>query len=715
MTGRIATVIVTATLTGALAAQQAQQPAEVPLPDVTFHVDVNYVEVDAVVTDANGMPVRNLTADDFELLEDGSPQTISAFSFVHVPIERRQQPVFASAPIPRDVVTNQGSEGRLYLLVLDDLHIGSSRTGRLRQIARMFLERHFGANDYGAVVYTGGRDVDGQDFTNDRQLLLAAVDRFSGQKLESATVAKIRVVQSAPSTSALPPTARSERRTVPSGNPNDPNLVDLQPDDPLTYERRTRAHLVMARVHQLAEFMAGVRGRRKALVLFSEGVEYDIEDSIGSSSGDFVVRETDEAIAAATRGNVSIYGIDPRVVEGLDEEMMQVGSSGLLDMGLGMPSLRRELQSAQAGLRYLASGTGGFAAVNQSGYARVFERIVEENSSYYLLGFSPVNARREGKYRNIDVRVKRPGLKVTRARHGYREARAVRTAAVPAPAPVVPAMQSLASVGLTSPLPLSGLPIKLFAGTYRASASQAMVALSIEVDVSTVDFDEQDGRFVQQIDVASVAIDPRGTIREQAGQVVDLVLTRERLAEAKREGVRVITGMTLDPGRYQLRVAVGTRGGRLGSVIRDLAIPNYTESPLTMSSVSLTSQLATAMPTTARANFLNLSLRGPVSAQRAFSRRDEITVYAEVYENEIQARHMLELRTVARAVDGQVAFAVTDQMWTRERPERGAYSHWARIPVSDLAPGDYVLELEARSLIQPQRSVKRQLEIRVQE
>ena len=220
MTGRIATVIVTATLTAAVAAQQPQQPvADLPLPDVTFTVDVNYVEVDAVVTDAAGMPVRNLTADDFELLEDGTHQIVSAFSFVNVPIERRDRQLFASGPIPRDVVSNDGSEGRLYLLVLDDLHTASVRTGRLRQIARMFLERHFGANDYGAVVYTGGRDVDGQDFTNDRQLLLAAVDRFSGQKLESATAAKIRVFQSAPT----PVGAAADGATEP------PDLGDPQP------------------------------------------------------------------------------------------------------------------------------------------------------------------------------------------------------------------------------------------------------------------------------------------------------------------------------------------------------------------------------------------------------------------------------------------------------------------------------------------------------
>ena len=509
MTGRIATVIVTATLTAALAAQQPQPPvADLGMPDVTFTVDVNYVEVDAVVTDAAGMPVRNLTADDFELLEDGTRQVVSAFSFVNVPVERRDRQLFASGPIPRDVVTNDGSEGRLYLLVLDDLHTASVRTGRLRQIARLFLERHFGANDYGAVVYTGGRDVDGQDFTNDRQLLLTAIDRFTGRKLQSATAAKIRVFQSAPTQTALPPTQRPGRRVPQTPDPNDPNAVELQPDDPLAYERSARARLVMGRMRQLADFMAGVRGRRKALLMFSEGVEYDIDEPIGSSSADAVVHEADDAIAAATRGNVSIYAIDPRVVESIDDEMMQIGSSGLSDMGLGMPSLRRELQTAHAGLRYLAAGTGGFAALNQSSYARVFERIVEENSSYYLLGFSSSNGRREGRYRHIDVRVKRPGLKVTRARHGYGEPRAARTGTAPPTAPAVSSTRSVASLGLTSPLPLSGLPIKLFAGTYRASG-QAMVALSIEVDVSTLDFAEQDGKFVQQIDVASVAIDPR--------------------------------------------------------------------------------------------------------------------------------------------------------------------------------------------------------------
>ena len=127
MTRRVAPLCAVVSLATALSAQQPSVP---PLPDVTFTVAVNYVEVDAVVTDARGVTVKDLRADEFQLLEDGKPQTISAFSFVDVPLERQSHPLFASAPIDPDVFTNTATEGRLYLIVLDDLHTAASRTAR---------------------------------------------------------------------------------------------------------------------------------------------------------------------------------------------------------------------------------------------------------------------------------------------------------------------------------------------------------------------------------------------------------------------------------------------------------------------------------------------------------------------------------------------------------------------------------------------------------
>ena len=102
-------------------------------PPVTFKVEVNYVEIDATVTDANGNFVRGLTKDDFEIIEQSKPQTISIFSLVDLPVEPSDPPLYAKAPIDPDVRSNAREfDGRVFILVLDDYHTSFQRTPRLR-------------------------------------------------------------------------------------------------------------------------------------------------------------------------------------------------------------------------------------------------------------------------------------------------------------------------------------------------------------------------------------------------------------------------------------------------------------------------------------------------------------------------------------------------------------------------------------------------------
>ena len=112
---RLVLAVLVVSLGGVLAGQQpapaeapAQTPAQpaAPQPPVTFRAEVNYVEVDARVLDANGAFVDGLTAKDFQVLEDGKPQQVTVFSMVNLPVERAQRPLFASKPIEPDVTTN---------------------------------------------------------------------------------------------------------------------------------------------------------------------------------------------------------------------------------------------------------------------------------------------------------------------------------------------------------------------------------------------------------------------------------------------------------------------------------------------------------------------------------------------------------------------------------------------------------------------------------
>src|SRR5262245_60144148 len=177
----------------AVLGQAAAQPPQSPQPPVTFKVEVNYVEIDATVVDAQGNFVRDLTRDDFQIVEDGKPQTLTAFSMVDIPITRPDPPLFSKTVIPPDVVTNRTPfEGRVFVLVLDDLNTRLQRTARTRQAARQFVERYIAANDIVAVVNTSGYGKAMQDFTSNRALALRAIDASIGNKADSATSAALQ-------------------------------------------------------------------------------------------------------------------------------------------------------------------------------------------------------------------------------------------------------------------------------------------------------------------------------------------------------------------------------------------------------------------------------------------------------------------------------------------------------------------------------------------
>src|SRR5256885_9060797 len=128
-------------------------------------------------------------------------------------------------------------------------------------------------------------------------------------------------------------------------------------------------------------------------------------------SASMVLDATRDAIAAATRSNVAIYAIDPRGLTDLGDESIEIGSfPDDTSLGVGPGSLQNELRLSQDSLRTLSEETGGVAVVNKNDFATAFQRIVEDNSSYYVLAYYPPDPR-PGRVHKIDVRGTRPGLK----------------------------------------------------------------------------------------------------------------------------------------------------------------------------------------------------------------------------------------------------------------------------------------------------------------
>ena len=704
MTQRLAFALTLAALSGGLlAAQQqpvsqapapppqAQQPAQqtpVDQPPVTFRVEVNYVEVDALVTDADGKPIANLTKDDFELFEDGKKQDVATFALVNIPIERAERPLFASGPVQPDVQTNDHIEGRIYLLVLDDLHTDVTRSPRVKAAATRFIENNFGTNDLAAVVFTG-RSGDGQDFTNNPRLLVNAINKFSGRKLRSATLTRIEGARVDPATQQLAPG-----------------------DDIDQMDRAFRARQMANNVRKLAEFMAGVHGRRKSMLLIGEGVDYDIYEAVGQlgSTASSVLLDTHDAIAAATRGNVTIYTIDPRGLMNAEGDLIEVaGTVGDADSR----SIANEMRLSQDSLRVLADSTGGFAAVNRNDLNGAFDRIVRENSSYYMLGFYSTNDRRNGRYRKLEVRVKRPGLRV-RNRTGYYEARG-RAPSQPNASNSPTALPVAVTEALGSPLPMSGVPMKVFAAPYKGQAPNAAVALVFEIDIRNFDFVQNGGTFNEQVDVAFTSVNTQGKVFPGERQTATLTLKPDTYERAKARGLRVLSQANLPPGRYQIRVAAGSKSGKAGSVVYDLEVPDFSKEAFTMSGVSLTAASAGQAPTIKPKDPLGDFLPGPPTATREFEKGDLLVLFAEFYENARgSAAHMLDFKAELRAEGGRVVQQVSDERSSTElQGSNGGYGFQARLPLESVEPGLYVIHVEGRSRANQDTVATREIQIRV--
>ena len=659
-------------------------------PGVTFRTETNFVEVHAIVTDGDGAFVRDLTLDDFEIYEDGRLQAPAVFSLVDVPIVRPFTPRNADAPIEPDVrVTARTFDGRIYILLLDDLHTHVTRTNNVRDVARRFIDEYLGVDDLAAVLFTSGRRESAQELTNSRRLLTEAIDRFQGRKLPSAGAERLALHM-------REGIETPEIRTV-EGLQNARSIRD-----PYDFERALNVRRALQSIENISEWLGDVQGRRKALLFFSEGFDYDIYQPFNlGREGSAVIAETREATAAAQRANVNVYGIDPRGMSNFGEMInINVRSDYPQLEYTGFRGMLSELLLAQESLISLSDETGGLPIVNSGDLAGGLGRIVLDNSRYYLLGYySDATEWSRNRFMTIDVRVKRPGLEV-RARKGFlppdtegiERAREEELKSGASPA---------LTAALAKPIPVGDLPLRVFAAPLRGRDDNGSVLVVLEIDGSSLRFEERDGRFAESIEVSIVAVDER--VRMQGGdhQTFDLNLLPETHERVSRTGVRMLTQLDLPPGRYQIRVGVHeTTGLAIGTVAYDLVVPDYSEMPFALSGVLLTSSEAESFVTANQEADWTGLLPAPPVVRRTFSASETLTWFAEVYDDSSRAAHVVNYTTTVQdATDGRTLVQAQDSRAVQADAGRLGLGFTTSLPLRDLSPGLYVLRVDASTTV----------------
>ncbi len=702
-------IVASASLLGA-----AQQQ---PSSSATFQVEVDFVDVDAVVTDERGNFVNDLTRNDFELLDDGKPQEISTFSLVDIPLPSAGARLPATSAVLSDVKSNaEPISGRLYVIVLDDLNVAPLRTKVVVNAARQLIERHFGPNDMAAITYTSGRTDGAQEFTSERAVLLAAIDKFQGRKLRSTVIEKadqyfqqhlkeLEINQPNPDDPDAP-TGPPRSGTV--RGPIGYSDITTDPDD---FERGHRAQQVLGALKRLAEIMGGIRGRRKAVVMFSEGIDYPIYDIFGSQAATTVMTATRDAIAAAARANVSFFSVDPRGLVGMTSEAIELNAAADVHLGFDAKGLLADMYLSQDSLRTLAEETGGYAAVNSNNVTTALNRIVRLNSTYYVLGYYPKDARRDGRFHKIEVRTRRPGLRVT-ARKGYVSPRVVspedrsrqerERERARGRAGGVQTSNELREI-LNHPLQRNGLTMTVHAAPFKGAAREASVAVAIEVDASRLHFTEEPNKtFADGVELSLYALDERG--RQQGGSFYqfNLALRPDTYERVRGSIVRLNPRMTLPPGRFQLRVGVRETGaGEMGSVFYDLQVPDYTRG-LGMSGLLLTDGAARLQFSPQLDDQLPAgSLPAPATSRRTFTQNDTVSAFAEIYDsnNSSSDARRVEVTTTLVGEDGVAAFSSRESLSGGSAAVKSSRTPITKqIALKDVRAGRYVLRIEARLL-----------------
>jgi VWFA-related protein len=509
-----------------------------------FRGGVDSVMVDVIVTDNTGNPVTDLTAADFEVREAGDLQTVETFRLVET-----QGPI--DAPPARDILSfddhrreTSREENRLFVLFLDDYHV---RRGNDMVVREQLAEFLTGLSDRDLVAVANPLSVmAGLTFSRNHLATASIVREFRGRKFDYTPLNAIEARYQ-----TLGPEAQEQFR-------ND---------------------MVISSLRNLSEMLGGMREGRKTILYVSEGLVGALPSGVRVTGGlygpetiqrgnssrqqsqDFfeqtsLIQNMDRIFSAASRNNVSIYTLDPRGLSNFEYGVNEDVSSA---------DDRRILQESTDILRVVAEQTDGRAIVARNDPLPALRQMVRDNSTYYLLGYVSTRAPRDGKFHEIEVRVRRPGVQI-RARKGYWAyspediARATTPARPAAPAAVVEALDELGTrVGARR-----GRSVSTWMGAQRGPAEKAVVTFAWEPTAPGPGGDPLEA-------VAQVTITAQSVTGEQlySGTVA-------REGTAARNGGLVT--FEAPPGTVSVRVsAENASGRRIDSDETGIEVPDFTQ------------------------------------------------------------------------------------------------------------------------------------------
>jgi VWFA-related protein len=662
--------------------QQQQQQQQPPPPSPAgqqpvFKTGINFVRVDVIVSDKQGNPVDDLKETDFDVAEDGKPQKIDTFKLVKLDGGTLE----ASQHTPRAIRTDFDEEAeaarddvRMFAIFLDDYHVRRGSSLAVRAPLARFVERQLGPTDMVGLMYPL-ETTSSVRMTRNHDAVMRGVQQFLGRKFEY--------------------TPKNE-------------FEEKYANYPAEVVEQLRNQVSLSAIRSLIVHMGALKEGRKALILVSEGytniLPPQMRDPIASLPGvgnpdrynpmagvndpnedrasflNMVDINNDlrEIYSYANRNNVAIYAVDPR---GLATNEFDINE------GVGLQTDSKYLSASLDTLRVLADNSDGRAIVNRNDLDTGMKQIMRDSSAYYLIGYNSSQTPSDGKFHEIKVRVKRPGVQV-RARKGYwaltaeETTRALTPPKPAAPKPVENALNAIQQ-------PSRGRVIRTWIGTSRADDGKTRVTFVWEPVAKA----PGDRRTEEPARVSLMALGDNGAAYFR-GRVPDVALAAtvpsiganaaasgSTGASAPRSPSRVT--FEAQPGKMQLRVSVeGTGAQVLDSEIREVAVPD-----LTAPQTSLGTPEVFRARTVREYQQVKADADAVPSAGREFSRTDRLLIRVPAY-GPGGTTPTVTAKLLNRAGQPMSELQVSAASSSK-------FDRQVELPLAGLAPGEYVVEITA--------------------
>lgn len=645
---------------------QAEQPV--------FRTGINFVRVDVIVTDNDDNPVTDLTIEDFEVFEDGDLQTVETLQFFEISsIQSSSEPPKAIRSVYDEEVEANRPDVRLFAFFMDDYHVRRGAGLRIIEPLVNFIRNDLSPSDLIAVMYplTPLTDV---RMTRNHEAIIDAIEKFRGRKYEheprngfemryaSASAETVEFIRNEVSLTALRALMtrlgglREGRKSVILVSEGYTNIVPPQLRNPIASE--------FDNPRQRNPFIGSDDPRESARQMMADvSIRTDLE----------------RVFDTANRNNTSIYALDPRGLASFEFD---------IDSGVGFTDDSNMLRSTMATLRDLAETTDGRAIVNRNDPTDGLRQAVRDSSAYYLLGYTSNDTPTDGRFHEIRVRLKRRGLNV-RARKGYWALSQEDLERLEAPAPAAaPSDVDLALRVLEARR--NATQIQTWIGTAKGNNGLSRMTFvwrpiprvpgRASMDVSGVEVvarDEGGTTFFEGLVPAETAIASQSDLSPSTEKPVQLP----------------IVTFDVEPGLLRLDLSIQGADGRvLDNDVQNFTVPDFTEMD-----VALSSAMVFRASNAYEMRQLRTQSEAVPEIGREFRRGDQLLIRFETYALS-EASLSVEAGLLNRAGDVMAKLPVV-------LTSAGSDFYELGLPLANLAPGEYLVELTASIGLEPVRQL----------